>query len=49
MTYKQGCQEVIKEKDVILGQSMGQSFIQAQFPPVSMGLPPKEDWQIYDP
>lgn len=49
MTYQQGCQEVIQEKNVILGKSMGQKFIQAQLPPVSMGLPPKEEWQRYDP
>lgn len=44
MTYEQGCQEVIQEKDVILGKKMGQRFIQAQLPPVSMGLPPKKKW-----
>lgn len=43
MTYEQGCQKVIQEKNVILGKIMGQSFIQAQLPPVSMGLPPKEE------
>lgn len=43
------CQEVIQEKDVLLEKSMGQSFIQAQLPPVSMGLPPKEEQQRYDP
>lgn len=42
MTYRQGCQEVIQEKNVMLGKIMGQSFIQVQ-------LPPKEEWQVYDP
>lgn len=38
-----------KKKNVILGKIMGQSFIQAQLPPVSTGLPPKEEQQVYDP
>lgn len=49
MTYKQGCQEVIQEKNFLLGKIMGQSFIQAPLPPVSLELPPKEEWQVYDP
>lgn len=48
MTYEQGCQEVIQEKNVVLGKSMGQSSMQAQLPQVSMGLPPKEERQRYD-
>lgn len=28
---------------------MGQNFIQAQLPPVSMRLAPKAEWQRYDP
>lgn len=49
MTYKQGCQEVIQENNVILGKSMDQNFIQARLPPVSMRLTPKAEWQRHDP